>query len=112
MLIEYIESNALVNFWFILLNKELQSWATPLNNTQIENTEWLPLHQVIANCQFPQPCLDAYWSSSWAAGAIYFQQIQQETGWVNEHLETNGMGGEVEKLLNSSNLINRLQPFF
>lgn len=85
--------------------------TTPLNNAQIENTEWLPLHQVIANCQFPQACLDAYWSSSWAAGAIYFQQIQQETSWLNELLETNGMGGEVEELMNSSNLINRLQPF-
>lgn len=86
-----------------------------LNYAQIENTEGLPLHQVVVNYQFSKACLDANWSSSWATGAIYFltyQQIQEETSWLDEHLETNGMGGEAEEPVNSSNLINQLQLFF
>lgn len=42
------------------------------NYAQIENLEGLPLHQVVANYQFSEVCLDAYGSSSWAAGTIYF----------------------------------------
>lgn len=114
----YIESNtSIIDLIHILKHRQTKLGfpPPPLNYAQIENTEGLPLHQVTTNYQFSKACLDAYWSSSWAAGAIYFltyQQIQQETSWLDEHLETNGMGGEAEEPVNSSNLINRLQLFF